>query len=135
MGGNIWCLSTPFTFMVVTFDHLTNQNLETSNTNMRQTQPQNWYNSIDTWRFFYKENPVFPVWHYRLWIFKTRDAKLERFLHKNQEKYWIWRIGLMESLSSLQKSEVLKLIISFFHYFWCQNWNQCHKMSGKNTHI
>ena len=49
--------------------------------------------------------------------------------------YWILRIGLMGSLSSLQKSEFLKLIISFFHYFWCQNWDQWHKMSGKNTHI
>ena len=49
--------------------------------------------------------------------------------------FWILRIGLMGSLSSLQKSEFLKLIISFFHYFWCQNWDQWHKMSGKNTHI
>ena len=24
------------------------------------------------------------IWHYRLWSFKTRDTKLERFLHKNQ---------------------------------------------------
>ena len=24
------------------------------------------------------------VWHYQLWSFKTRDTKLERFLHKNQ---------------------------------------------------
>ena len=24
------------------------------------------------------------LWHYRLWSFKTRDTKLERFLHKNQ---------------------------------------------------
>ena len=43
--------------------------------------------------------------------------------------------SLAGSLSSLQKSEFLKLIISFFHYFWCQNWDQWHKMSGKNTHI
>ena len=49
--------------------------------------------------------------------------------------YWILRIGLMGGLSSLQKSEFFKLIISFFHYFWCQNWDQWHKMSGKNTHI
>ena len=49
--------------------------------------------------------------------------------------YWILRIGLMGSLSSLQKSELLNLIISFFHNFWCQNWDQWHKMSGKNTHI
>ena len=26
----------------------------------------------------------YRVWHYRLWNFKTRDTKLERFLHKNQ---------------------------------------------------
>ena len=49
--------------------------------------------------------------------------------------YWILRIGLMGSFSSLQKSEFVKLIISFFYYFWCQNWDQWHKMSGKNTHI
>ena len=24
------------------------------------------------------------LWHFRLWNFKTRDTKLERFLHKNQ---------------------------------------------------
>ena len=41
--------------------------------------------------------------------------------------------SLAGSLSSLQKSEFLKLIISFFHYFWCQNWDQWHKMSGKNN--
>ena len=27
---------------------------------------------------------------------------------------------MAQSLSSLQKSEFLKLIVSFFHYFWCQ---------------
>ena len=41
----------------------------------------------------------------------------------------------MGSLSGLQKSEFVKLIISFFHYFWCKNWDQWHKLSGKNTHI
>ena len=30
---------------------------------------------------------------------------------------------MAQSLSSLQKSEFLKLIISFFHYFLCQNWD------------
>ena len=76
----------------------------------------------------------FEVWHYQLWSFKLRDTKLETFLHKiNLPKgnYWILRIGL----SSLQKSELLKLIISFFHYFWCQHWNQWRKMSEKNPHI
>ena len=43
--------------------------------------------------------------------------------------------SLAGSLRSLKKSEFLKLIISFFHYFWCQNQDQWHKMSGKNTHI
>ena len=43
--------------------------------------------------------------------------------------------SLAGGLRGLQKSEFLKLIISFFHYFWYQNWNQWHKMSGKNTHI
>ena len=52
-----------------------------------------------------------------------------------KKNYWILRIGTMGSLSSLQKSEFLKLIILFFHYFWCQNWDQWHKMSGKITHI
>ena len=46
--------------------------------------------------------------------------------------FWILRIGLMgRSLSSLQKLEFLKLIISFFHYFWWQNWDQCHKWVEK----
>ena len=42
---------------------------------------------------------------------------------------------LAGSLCSMIKSEFFKLIISFFHYFWCQNQDQWHKMSGKNTHI
>ena len=49
--------------------------------------------------------------------------------------FWILRIGLAGSLSSLQKSQFIKLNISFLHYFWCQNWDQWHKMSGKNTCI
>ena len=43
--------------------------------------------------------------------------------------------SLAGGLRSLQKSEFLKLTISFFHYFWWHNWDQCYKMSGKNTHI
>ena len=38
-------------------------------------------------------------------------------------------------LSSYQKSEFLKLIVLFLHYFWCQSWDRWHKLSGKNTHI
>ena len=45
------------------------------------------------------------LWHYRLWSFKARYTKLERFLHKiniSKGYYWIFRIGLMGSLSSSQ---------------------------------
>ena len=38
-------------------------------------------------------------------------------------------------LLTLDNTKFLKLIISLFHYFWCQNWDQWHKMSGKNTYI
>ena len=76
---------------------------------------------------------TFALWHYRSWSFKSGDTQLERFFPKGN--YWILRIGLTEILSSLEKSEFLKLIISFFHYFWCQNWDQWHKMSGKNTNL
>ena len=43
--------------------------------------------------------------------------------------------SLAGGLRTLQKSEFLKSIIQFFHYFCSQNWNQWHKMSGKNIHI
>ena len=43
--------------------------------------------------------------------------------------------SLAGSLRILKKSEFLQLIISFCHYFWCQNQDLWHKMSGKNTHI
>ena len=79
------------------------------------------------------------VWQYGLSSFQTGGTKLERILPKNQHtqrkflNFETWTNG--EPHSSLQKSEFLKLILSFFHYFWCQNWDQWHKMSGKNTHI
>ena len=84
------------------------------------------------WHFLYM-----PTW----WIvmafsvmqFQYQGYKIKINLPKGN--YWILRIGLMGSVSSLQKSEFVNLIISFFHYFWCQNWDQWHKMSGKNTHI
>ena len=63
---------------------------------------------------------VCKTWHYQLWTFKTRDTKLERFCIKiniPKGNYWILRIGLMGSFSSLQKSEFLTLlIIQFYHY-------------------
>ena len=42
---------------------------------------------------------------------------------------------LLLGLRSFQKSAFLKLTILFCHYFWCQIWDQWHKLSGKNTHI
>ena len=37
------------------------------------------------WGFFHILIQVkWILWHYLLWSFKTRDTKLERFLHKNQ---------------------------------------------------
>ena len=76
------------------------------------------------------------LWHFRLWSFKIQNKKGFCIkINLSKENYWILRIGLMGSISSLGKSEFLKLISSFFHYFWCQNWDQWHKMSGKNTHI
>ena len=56
--------------------------------------------------------------------FSNGDTKLERFLPKNQhtqKNFLNFENRTNLSLSSLQKSEFLKLIISFFHYFWCQN--------------
>jgi hypothetical protein len=47
------------------------------------------------------------------------------FLQKNQMLQNVFFDGcndeMAQSLSSLQKSEFLKLIFSFFHYFWFQN--------------
>ena len=39
--------------------------------------------------------------------------------------FWILKIRLMGGFSSLQKSKFLMLIIYFFHYLWCHNWDQC----------
>ena len=38
-------------------------------------------------------------------------------------------------LQQFAKSAFLKLTVLFFQYFCCQNWDQLHKLSGKNTHI
>ena len=71
--------------------------------------------------------------------FQDQGYKIRKLFCKKIDipkwNYWILRIGLMGSLSSLQKSEFLKLIISFFHYFWCQNWYQWHKFSKFNNFL
>ena len=71
--------------------------------------------------------------------FRPRQLTQASFLKINQTLqiffFDICNAEMAHGLSSLQKSEFLKLIISFFNYFCSQNWNQCHKMIGKNTHI
>ena len=52
------------------------------------------------------------------WVFKGRIQNWKDFCIKInilKGNYWILRIGQMGSLSSLQKSEFLKLIILIFH--------------------
>ena len=61
--------------------------------------------------------------------YKIRNIFVKKSTYQ-KGNHWILRIGLMGSLSSLQKSEFLKLLISFFHYFWCQNWDQWHKIDA-----
>jgi hypothetical protein len=39
---------------------------------------------IDFSDYVSKKEQRYTLWQYRLWTFKTRDTKLERFLHKNQ---------------------------------------------------
>ena len=107
-----------------------------------ETGPWAWTVRLDrgteTWDWIVR---LYPLWHYRLWSFKSRDTKLKIFLHKNQHtqrkllNFANWTNGEPQYIRILQKSKFLKLIISFIHYFWCQNWDQWHKMSGKNTHI
>ena len=62
---------------------------------------------------------IWLLWHYRLWSLKSRDTKLERFSIKiniPKGNYWILRIGLTGSLSSLQKSEFSQNSIFSFGY-------------------
>ena len=80
------------------------------------------------------QNWSFSLQYMVKWVVDFSRYKIRK-IYIPKGNYWILRIGLMRSLSSLQKSEFVKLIISFFCYFWCQNWDQWHKMSGKNTHI
>ena len=49
------------------------------------------------------------LWHYRLWSFKTRDTKLERFLHKNQRtqrellNFENWASGEPQQLAKIRQ--------------------------------
>ena len=58
------------------------------------------------------------LWQYELSSFQAGGIKLERFLPKNQRterKFLNFENWTNGSLSSLQKSEFLKLIILIFH--------------------
>ena len=56
----------------------------------------------------------YPIWQYGLWSFQAGDTKLERFLHKNQHAQKKLLIFDNWTNGSLQKSEFVKLSISFF---------------------
>ena len=70
------------------------------------------------------------VAHHKTLLTQWRYLLMSRF-HANIFLITTTYFELRTVLSSLQKSEFLKLIILFFHYFWQQNWNQWHKLSGK----
>ena len=57
------------------------------------------------------------LWQYGLWSFQTGDTKLERInIHYPMEIFEFWELDwLTVNLSSMQKSELLKLIILIFH--------------------
>ena len=61
------------------------------------------------------------------------------FLQKNQTLqnvfFDICNAEMAQSFSSLQKSEFLSWLFHSSITFWCQNQEQWHKMSGKNTNI
>ena len=67
-----------------------------------------------TQKFF---NRNWSIWQYELWSFQTGYIKLDFCLRINIPKgnFWILKIGLTGSLSSLQISESLKLITLIFH--------------------
>ena len=76
---------------------------------------QNKRNRLDKESFLSSEK---KYRHYQLWSFKTRDTKLDRFCIKiniSKGNFRILRIGQTGCLSSVQNSELLKLIILIFH--------------------
>ena len=60
------------------------------------------------------------VWHYRLWSFKARDTKLERFLHKNQHtqskllNFENWTNGEPQELAKIRVFKVDYFILPLF---------------------
>ena len=57
------------------------------------------------------------IWHYRLWSFKTRNTKLERFLHKNphtQRKLLNFENGEPQQLVKIRVFKIDYFILSLF---------------------
>ena len=64
---------------------------------------------------------VSRILQYRLWSFKSRDAKLERFLPKNQHtqiKYWILKLGVHNG----KVSQSAKIWLSKSIFYIKNNW-------------
>ena len=68
-------------------------------------------------KYFFLSLCLFPsvcfhLWHYRLWSFKSRNTKLERFLHKNQHRKLLnfenWTNGEPQSLAKIRVFKVGK---------------------------
>ena len=56
-------------------------------------------------RYHRKRCGGWAVWHYRLWSFKSRDTKLERFLQKNQHTQRILLNFVFRINGELSKSD------------------------------
>ena len=62
-----------------------------------------------------------PLWHYRLWSFKTRDTKLERFLQKTQHtqrkllNFENWCSGGVSKFDFQSQFSMSTFFLIFFH--------------------
>ena len=77
-------------------------------------QRQYLFGSFYTYWFYY------TLWHYRLWSFKSRDTKLERFLPKNQHtqrkllNFENWTNGEPQQLAKIRVFKVDYFILPLF---------------------
>ena len=78
------------------------------------SQPKAFFNWVQKKRCDYTPDYGIQVVEFRNGGYKIRKKKFIK-INIFKGNYWILRIGLMGSLSSLQKSEFLKLIILIFH--------------------
>ena len=80
---------------------------------------QNWF--IGSW-----STPILGC--PRLWQIK------KKYLHNEGIYKWFNCRPIFFWYQLLRKLEFLKLIVLLSHYFWCQIWDQWHKLSG-NKHL